>query len=143
MKYKVEDTEHNPFLKSICDIITVNLRFKYAIKSGKDFMPEKECEFHRYFSHLQDDLEHLTKLYISLNPEHIRPTIDVELEPVKSVKELMDLEEKYYNILKETGNNGLEANNIEVVAYLSNILVDFKHYFCTLNEGNIQRETSS
>lgn len=46
-------------------------------------------------------------------------------------------------MLKEIAKNALEEKEVEVFAYLSNIIANFKHYFCTLDESNISRETSS
>jgi hypothetical protein len=76
------------------------------------------------------------KLAISLNPEHKEPALTMELVPVDSITELKKLEEKYYNMLKEVGNNAMEANDFEVVSYLSEIIRKFRHFFCTLNESD-------
>ena len=46
-------------------------------------------------------------------------------------------------MLKEIANNALEENNAEVFSYLSSIITEFDHYFCTLNEDNDSGETSS
>jgi predicted house-cleaning noncanonical NTP pyrophosphatase (MazG superfamily) len=56
---------------------------------------------------------------------------------------LKDYEEKYYNMLKEIAKNALEDDEVEVLAYLYDIIRNFEHYFCTLDEDNVSRETSS
>ena len=83
------------------------------------------------------------KLAVSLDPKHIGPTLDNQLKPFESIKELKDYEEKYYNMLKEIAENALEEKEVEVMAYLFDIIRDFEHYFCTLNEDDVPRETSS
>jgi hypothetical protein len=145
MKFKQQEEEtpkNNPFLDSIGDLIQLCIEFEYAIKSRMDFMKEK-CEVLSYYNALNNNLQSLVKLFISLNPEHKRPTFSPELTPADSTKDLMKFEEKYYNMLKAIGDNAMEANNIEVVSYLSNIIINFKHYFCTLDEDNDSGETSS
>lgn len=145
MKFKQQEEapKNNPFLDSISDLIQLCIEFEYAIKSQMDFMKEK-CEVLSYYNILNSGLQSLVKLYISLNPEHKRPNLNPELTPVDSTKDLMKFEEKYYNMLKAIGDNAMEANNIEVVSYLSDIIINFKHYFCTIvHEDNDSGETSS
>jgi len=145
MKFKQQEEEtpkNNPFLGSIGDLIQLCIEFEYAIKSQMDFMKEK-CEVLSYYNILNNGMQSLVKLFISLNPEHKRPTLSPELTPVDSAKDLMKFEEKYYNMLKAIGDNAMKTNNIEVVSYLSPIIKDFNHYFCTLDEDNDSGETSS
>ena len=145
MKFKTQENENpksNPFFEDITHLIEVCLQFKYAIESQKDFIKEGfECN--NYELGLARDYDKLQKLAIALNPEHINPTINVELAPATSVDDLVKFEEKYYNMLKEIGNNALEQNNAEVFSYLSHLICGFKHYFCTLNESNDKGEASS
>ena len=143
MKYKTteEKSENNPFLEDVLGLCTTCLQFIYAIKSYADFLNGYRAD--KYKAGLKDDLKQLTKLAISLNREHKYPDLSPELKGVESVDELKTLEEKYYNKLKAIGNNALEANDIEVVGYISNIITHFEHYFCTLNESNDSGETSS
>ena len=144
MKFKQqEETKTNSFLDSIIHLMCINLEFNYAIKSQVDFAGMSTHEFTTYTSRLHGDQEWLNKLFIAINPEHKPAELNPTLKPVDSVKELVKLEEEYYNILKEIGKNALEQNEFEVVAYLSNIIIGFKHYFCTLDEGNVSGETGS
>ena len=138
MKFKSqEESKDNPFLKSVCDLIIVNKQFVYAISSiNKD-------RFARIIRNLKADCGHLIKLAICLSEDHKSPTITVEYSPAESIKDLKTFEEKYYNMLKEIANNALEENNAEVFTYLSSIITEFDHYFCTLNEDNDSGETGS
>lgn len=145
MKFKQQEEEtpkNNPFLASIGDLIQLCVEFEYAIKSQMDFMKEK-CEVLSYYNILNNGLQSLVKLFISLNPEHKRPTFSPELAPVDSAKDLMKFEEKYYNMLKEIGKNALERNEIEVISYITEIIRGFKHYFCKVDEDDNQGETTS
>ena len=139
MKFKQQEEtpQKNPFLDSIIDLIVVNKQFLYVIKSFK----ENVCP--TVTVRIGSDCKQLIKLAISLNPEHVFPTMTVEYSPASSNKDLVKLEEKYYNMLKEIANNALEENNAEVFSYLSNMICHFNHYFCTLDEDNDSRETSS
>ena len=83
------------------------------------------------------------KLAVCLDSYHKTPTIEVTLTPFNSVKDLKDYEEKLYNMLKEISENALEEKDVEVMAYLFDMIKDFEHYFCTLNEDDVPRETSS
>lgn len=140
MKFKQQEetVKDNPFLKNVIDLLSLNKAFQYAIYCYKNGA-YRGC----YGKHLIDDWNLLIKLAISLNPAHKEPTFDITLSPVDSVSDLKEFEEKYYNALKEIGKNALDANEIEVVSYISNIIINFKHFFCTLNENDNSRETSS
>ena len=46
-------------------------------------------------------------------------------------------------MLKEVSENALEEKDVEVMAYLFDMIKDFEHYFCTVDEDNVSRETSS
>lgn len=142
MKYKTnEEPQSSSFLEDILDLLVLNKQFNYAIYWENE---KKDCpKLKQYSNHLTFDWEWLSKLAISLDPNHEKPTITVELSPIDSEKDLKDYEEKYYNMLKEIAKNALEEKEVEVFAYLSNIIANFKHYFCTLDESNISRETSS
>ena len=139
MKFKTQESKNNPFLEDIIDLIVVNQQFGYAIRSYK---PKADCECADYFGRLNSDREYLIRLAISLNSEHVEPTFTVEYGPAK-LPDLIKLEEKYYNMLKEVCKNALEANDPEVVSYLTKIICKFKHYFCTLNEDDDKGEASS
>lgn len=134
MKFKTQENESNTFFEDVIDLIKVCLQFKYAIKSQNNSY--SNFDFNDYNTRLRNDFELLQNLAISLNPKHIYPTLDVELKAAESVDDLIKFEEKYYNMLKEIGNNALEQNNAEVFSYLSRLICNFKHYFCTLNESN-------
>ena len=138
MKFKTQENESNTFLDSVTDLIKICLQFKYAVDSYN----KNNFEFNDYMSRLRNDCQLLHKLVVSLNPEHCYPDFDVEYRTAKSVADLAKFEEKYYNMLKEIGNNALEQNDAEVFSYLSKIICNFKHYFCTLNEGNDKGEIS-
>ena len=139
MKFKQQEetAKNNPFLDSVIDLLALNKQFQYAIRYYKN------DAYTGYRKHLICDWDSLIKLSISLNPQHKEPTINVSLSPIDSISDLKTFEEKYYNMLKEVGKNALEANEIEVISYLSELIRDFKHFFCTLNEDNISGETSS
>ena len=145
MKFKQqeENVKGNSILNSIVHLLCVNLEFNYAIKSQIDFSGDDKNEFCCYSSSLHREFDELIKLFVSINPEHKNPVLNPELKPVDSIGDLMKLEEKYYNMLKEIATNALEEKNIEVLAYLYDIIKYFKHYFCTLNEDNNSGETSS
>ena len=135
MKFKTQETENNPFLEDIINLIKVCLQFKYAIKSYVSFA-KSPFDLNSYNIRLNNDYELLQKLAIALNPDHVNPAINVELVAATSTDDLIKLEEKYYNMLKEIGNNALEQNNAEVFSYISKLIRKFEHYFCTLNESN-------
>lgn len=140
MKFKQQEEEtpqKNSFLDSIIDLIVVNKQFLYAIKSFK----ENVCP--TVTALIGSDCKQLIKLATCLNPDHTFPTMTVEYSPASSNKDLVKLEEKYYNMLKEIANNALEENNAEVFSYLSKMICHFNHYFCTLDEDNDSGETSS
>ena len=145
MKFKQQEDEQksNTFLDSVIDLIKTVQSFLYGLSCYKSTSGIQKVQICDYKDGLQRNLNRLIKLAISLNPEHIEPTHTVELKPLKTISELKAIEEKYYNMLKEIGNNALEQNNAEVFSYLSPIISDFKHYFCTLNESNDSGETSS
>ena len=143
MKYKTQDAEegNNPFLEDIVDLLKLNKEFSYALDTYRDL---HECsKLSIYNSRLIQDCEKLKKLVIAINPEHKIPEIEVTLTPTESIDDLKKYEEKYYNMLKEIAKNALEEKEPEVFAYLSSIIVNFKHYFCTVDEDNISRETGS
>jgi hypothetical protein len=112
------------------DLLIVNKQFTYAVKTfKKDFTANVLGE-------LVAGNRLLTKLAISLDPEHKQPSMTVEYKPAETINDLVKLEEKYYNMLKEVGNNALEQNNAEVFSYLSRLIYSFEHYFCILDEDN-------
>lgn len=143
MKYKTQDVEAqgNPFLRDIMDLIVLFKQFSYKVKIyyEKNHSYSVECVVVQH----QKDWIKLRKLAIALNPEHKLPEISVTLAPAESIKDLKDYEEKYYNMLKEIAENALEEKDPEVFAYLTDIIVGFEHYFCTLDEDDVPRETSS
>ena len=141
MKFKQQEdtTKNNPFFESIIDLLIVNTQFSYGIESLDD-----DCwEIDDYRSRLDVEKQELIKLAISLNAEHKYPVFVATLEPVESKKDLKTFEEKYYNMLKEVGKNALEQNEIEVISYITEIIRDFKHYFCKVDESNDSGEISS
>lgn len=145
MKYKTnEEPQSNSFLEDILDLLVLNKQFVYVVSIQRKKKGWENCgKLAAYQGRLMNDRDNITKLAISLNPEHVEPTFTVEFSPIESIKDLKDYEEKYYNMLKEIAKNALEEKEIEVLAYLSNIIMRFEHYFCTLDESNISRETSS
>lgn len=145
MKYKTQETEevkqNNPLLEDIVDLLIILKQFSYALNCYRDTkdcskLAECNCDLTRYW-------RTLIKLAVCLDSEHKQPTIEVTLAPIDSIEDLKDYEEKFYNMLKEIAKNALEEKEIEVLAYLFCIIKEFKHYFCTLDESNISRETSS
>ena len=140
MKFKQQEEEtpqKNSVLDSIINLITVNKQFLYAIKTFK-----KSC-CPTITAIIGMDCKELIKLAVCLDPEHKHPTMTVEYAPANSNDDLVKLEEKYYNMLKETANNALEQNDAEVFSYLSKMICHFNHYFCTLDEDDDSGETSS
>lgn len=141
MKFKSqEESNENPFLKSIIDLIVLCKQFLYAINSCNI---TESLQLSYIKRNIESSCSDLVKLAIALDSEHKHPTMTVDYVPVESVKDLKTIEEKYYNMLKEIGNNALEQNNAEVFSYLSHIIKEFDHYFCTLNEDDNSGETSS
>lgn len=143
MKYKTKDevSKNNPYLEDIIDLLSLIKQFSYAISCE---IEKKSCyKMESYSNKLTCDWKTLKKLAISLNSEHVVPTISVELKPAESIKDLKDYEEKYYNMLKEIAENAMEDKEAEVVAYLFDMIRKFEHYFCTLDEDNVPWETSS
>lgn len=141
MKFKSqEESNENPFLKSIIDLIVVNKRFLYAIESMN---LKQDCAVSWLFTCLTNNYNNLIKLATCLNVAHKMPTMTVEYASAESIDDLKAFEEKYYNMLKEVGNNALEENNAEVFSYLSPMISEFNHYFCTLDENNDSGETGS
>lgn len=145
MKYKTQETEevkqNSPLLEDIVDLIAILKEFSYALDCYRN---AKNCsKLAEYSCDLACYWRTLTKLAVCLDSEHKQPTIEVTLTPTDSIKDLKDYEEKFYNMLKEIAENALEEKEIEVLAYLFYIIKEFKHYFCTLDESNISRETSS
>ena len=146
MKYKTQDAEegmhNNPLLEDIIDLLAELKEFMYAIEDYK--------KLHRgYFrpttfnNYLTCCWKSLMKLAVCLDSDHKRPTIEVTLTPIDSVKDLEDHEEKFYNMLKEIAKNALEEKEVEVMAYLFDMIKNFEHYFCILDEDDVSRETSS
>ncbi|MBO7693511.1 MAG: hypothetical protein J6T10_12845 [Methanobrevibacter sp.] len=133
MKFKQSEEEtspKNPFFSSVMDLLIVNKQFTYAVKTfKKDFTTN-------VMGGLIAGNRLLTKLAISLDPEHKQPSMTVEYKPAETINDLVKLEEKYYNMLKEVGNNALKQNNAEVFSYLSRLIYSFEHYFCILDEDN-------
>ena len=141
MKFKSqEESNENPFLKSIIDLIVVNKQFLYAINC---YNTTESLQFSCVKRDIEYNCKDLIKLAIALDPAHKHPTMTVDYAPAEDVKGLKTLEEKYYNMLKEIGNNALEQNNAEVFSYLSPMIKEFNHYFCTLNEDDDSGETGS
>ena len=143
MKFKQQEEEtpqKNPFLDSIIDLIVVNKQFRYAIESIK---LKESCNLTRCTSSLSLGYDSLMKLAVCLNSTHKMPAMTVEYAPAESIEDLKRLEEKYYNMLKEIAKNALEDNEVEVLAYLYDIIRNFEHYFCTLDEGDDSGETGS
>lgn len=143
MKFKQQEEEipqKNSFLDSIIDLIVVNKQFLYSINSYKK---DSDLSNSLLKANVETNCKLLFKLAVALNPEHKSPTMTVEYIPANSKEDLVKLEEKYYNMLKEIANNALEENNAEVFSYLSPMIRNFNHYFCTLDEDNDSGETSS
>lgn len=143
MKFKQQEEEipqKNSFLDSIIDLIVVNKQFLYSINSYKK---DSDLSNSLLKANVETNCKLLFKLAVALNPEHKNPTMTVEYVPANSKEDLVKLEEKYYNMLKEIANNALEENNAEVFSYLSPMIRNFNHYFCTLDEDNYSGETSS
>lgn len=143
MKFKQQEEEtpqKNSFFDSIMDLIIVSKQFLYGINSYK-----KDGSLAITFvkSNIESNCKDLFKLAIALSPEHKSPTMTVDYVPANSKEDLIELEERYYNMLKEIANNALEKNNAEVFSYLSPMIKGFDHYFCTLDEDDDSRETSS
>lgn len=138
MKFKQQEEkmENNPFLEEAIELCSTCLRFMYAIRS-KPFL-KSDCKAEKYRDKLSCNLQKLIKLCISLDSKHEYPAFNPELTGVESIAGLKALEEEYYNRLKSLGKKALEANNIEVVSYLSEIIANFEHYFCTLDESDVQ-----
>lgn len=143
MKYKTQDVEDtkNPMLEDIIDLLIVNREFLHLVKCYNE--KHYKYSFEEYIVNLTKSCKSLFKLAVSLDPKHIGPVLNVELKPFESIKDLKDYEEKYYNMLKEIAENALEEKEVEVMAYLFDIIRSFQHYFCTLNEDDVPRETSS
>ena len=116
--------------------------FKYAIDSYKINLQE-DLKLREYINNLVFVNKSLVKLAVSLDSKHIYPEFTVNKVPVNSLDELIELEENLYNKVVEIGNRALEANDIQVVSCISDILNNFDHYFCTLNESNNKGEVSS
>ena len=141
MKFKSqEESNENPFLKSIIDLIVVNKQFLYGINSYKE---DNDSSNSLLKANVETNCKLLFKLAVALDSEHKNPTMTVEYVPANSKEDLVKLEEKYYNMLKEIANNALEENNAEVFSYLSPMIRNFNHYFCTLDENNDSGKTSS
>lgn len=143
MKYKTQDEggTRSPMLDDIIDLLIVNKEFMYMISCySKD---KNSYKLGDYCGKLKCDFSKLFKLAVSLDSKHIGPTLNVELKPFESIDDLKDYEEKYYNMLKEIAKNAFEEKEIETMSYLFDIIRNFEHYFCTLDESNISRETSS
>lgn len=143
MKFKQQEEEtpqSNPFLKSIIDLIVLSKQFLYAINCYNMTESLQLCCTKR---NIECNCNDLTKLAIALDSAHKHPTMTVDYVPAEDIKDLKTLEEKYYNMLKEIGNNALEQNNAEVFSYLSPMIKEFNHYFCTVNEDDDSWKTSS
>lgn len=141
MKFKQQEEpqeqpqERNKFLPFVGDLLSLNREFQYAITSYKFGRDELDlCEP----IHLLDwDFDELLNLYVALDKSHSHPFFSVDNKAVSDLKELVKLEERYYESLKELGSLGLKDSNIEVVAHISNAIVRFKHTFCKLlNESD-------
>jgi hypothetical protein len=142
MKFKQqEDTSQiNPFLKSTIDLIVLSKQFLYAIDC---YNTTDSLQLSCIKRSIEFNYKDLIKLAIALDSAHKHPTMTVDYVPAEDVKDLKILEEKYYNMLKEIANNALEQNNAEVFSYLSPMIKEFNHYFCTLDEDNDSGKTSS
>ena len=145
MKFKQQEEEtprKNSFLDSIIDLIVVNKQFLYAIYCY-DNDTTGSLQLNCVKRSIEGNCTELIKLAVALDSAHKHPNMTVDYVPAEDVKDLKTLEEKYYNMLKEIGNNALEQNNAEVFSYLSPMIKDFNHYFCTLDEGDDSGETGS
>ena len=140
MKYKTQDAEggNNPFLNDVIDLLALIKEFSYALSCYREL--HDNCKLESYQTNLTKYWKSCKKLAISLASDHKEPTIEVKLTPPDSIK---DLKEKLYNMLKEIAKNALEENEVEVVAYLLKAIRDFEHYFCTIDEDDVSRGTSS
>ena len=143
MKFKQQEEEtprKNPFLNSIMDLIIVNKQFLYAINC---YNMTESLQLSYVKRNIECNCNDLIKLAIALDSAHKHPTMTVDYAPAEDIKDLKTIEERYYNMLKEIGNNALEQNNAEVFSYLSPMIKEFNHYFCTLDEDNDSGKTSS
>lgn len=139
MKFK-EGKEKHPLFGDVVDLWVLGKEFSNALMYSKQ---SEDCEFRCYGAKLKDFRQKIEKLIISLDLEHKLPSVDVNINPNATVKDLVSFEEHYYNKVKNIGNKALESNDSEVFSYMSYIICEFKHYFCTLNESNDSGETSS
>lgn len=146
MKYKTQDVEDikNPMLDDIIDLYILVKEFLYAVDLFKNDPKNRiHCaKMDTYEGCLIVYCNRIRKLIIALSNDHTVPEITVTLKP-ESIDGLKRYEEKYYNMLKEIVENALEEKEIEVMAYLFDIIRNFEHYFCTLDEDDVPRETSS
>ena len=148
MKFKQQEEtpKNNSFYDSIKDLLCLNAEFEYAIRSlrEEDIRNRYNYQISDYVNELRNEFDTLIKLAISLDPKHKHPTLELTKKAVEEDIELLRFEEKYYNMIKEIGKNAIEEKEFEVLAYLSEIVRNFKHYFCTIvHEDNNSGETSS
>ena len=135
MKFKQqEETQEQPkennLLKQTCKLLELNREFKYALDSYKD---HDEYEYGLIGDKLNAQVNSLIKLCIALDEKHEYPTINPNCKPVTSINDLTKFEEEYYSSVISLGKIGLDESNIEVVAFTSDIITTFKHYFCKLD----------
>ena len=148
MKFKQQEGEklqNNSFLKDINDLLSLSKAYVYAIGCYTNYKKEPQNKvIDNYVDNLQMWCKALIKLSIALNPEHIEPEFTVTYVPVREAKDLMKLEEKFYNMLKSIGDRAIEEKNSEVLSYVGWMIRNFKHYFCTLvHEDDNSGETGS
>ena len=139
MKFK-EGKEKHPLFDDVVSLWVLNKEFSNALMYSEQ---SEDCEFRCYGSRLKDFRQKIEKLIISLDLEHKLPSINVNVNPNATIKDLVSFEEHYYNKIKSIGDKALESNDSEVFSYMSYIICNFKHYFCKLNEDNDSGEASS
>jgi hypothetical protein len=149
MKFKQQEEEKvksSSFYDEIKDLLCLNAEFDYAIRSlyTEDLSSRFNYHLSNYIDELGNEFDLLLKLAISLDSDHKHPVLEIVKKPADNDTDLFKFEEKYYNMIKEIGNNALKESNFEVISHLSKIIVGFKHYFCTIvHESDIPGETSS
>lgn len=140
MKYKTQETEpkeqeqQNPILEQVRDLIVLNQQFGYAVSCYKS--KQDKLDFCMITHVIDYNFNDLLKLYVALNNDHEYPQLKSECKPVSELKDLIELEETYYNSLVNLGNKGLEENNSVLVAYVIPLIRQFEHTFCKLDESD-------
>lgn len=137
MKFKQQEEsqeqpqEKNKFLEMVAATMALNREFQYAVTCYKSHK-EGDLDLCHVTHGLDWDFDDLMKLYTSLDKSHSYPNIKTNQKSASDLKELVELEEQYYNAIVALGETGLNENNIQVVAHTSNMIVRFKHTFCEL-----------